>query len=66
MKIIELHAENVKRLKAVQIRPTGPLVEIAGRNGQGKSSVPRLHLVGPRRRRQRAARPDPQGREPRP
>lgn len=39
MKIIELHAENVKRLKAVQIRPTGPLVEIAGRNGQGKSSV---------------------------
>ncbi len=39
MKIIELHAENVKRLKAVQIRPTGHLVEIAGRNGQGKSSV---------------------------
>lgn len=39
MKIIELRAENVKRLKAVQIRPTGPLVEIAGRNGQGKSSV---------------------------
>ncbi|MFY9293290.1 MAG: AAA family ATPase [Methylorubrum rhodinum] len=39
MKIIELTAENVKRLKAVAIRPDGNLVEISGRNGQGKSSV---------------------------
>lgn len=39
MKIIELAAENVKRLKAVAIRPDGNLVEISGRNGQGKSSV---------------------------
>ena len=39
MKIIELRAENVKRLKAVEIRPSGALVEISGRNGQGKSSV---------------------------
>lgn len=39
MKIIELRAENVKRLKAVAIKPTGNIVTIAGRNGQGKSSV---------------------------
>jgi DNA repair exonuclease SbcCD ATPase subunit len=39
MKIIELHAENLKRLTAVQIRPDGNLVQITGRNGQGKTSV---------------------------
>ena len=39
MKIVELTAENVKRLKAIAIRPDGNLVEISGRNGQGKSSV---------------------------
>jgi len=39
MKIIELRAENVKRLKAVRIRPKGNMVEITGRNNQGKSSV---------------------------
>lgn len=39
MKIVQLEAENVKRLKAVAIRPDGNLVEITGRNGQGKSSV---------------------------
>ncbi len=39
MKIIQLEAENVKRLRAVTIRPDGNLVEITGRNGQGKSSV---------------------------
>lgn len=39
MKIIALEAENVKRLKAVRIEPTGPLVEIAGKNGQGKTSI---------------------------
>ena len=40
MKIIELKAENVKKLRAVQIRPDGsPLVQITGANGQGKSSV---------------------------
>ena len=40
MKIIELQAENVKRLRAVTISPEGHIVEISGRNGQGKSSVP--------------------------
>lgn len=39
MKIVQLTAENVKRLVAVEIAPTGALVEISGRNGQGKTSV---------------------------
>lgn len=39
MKIIELRAENVKRLKAVGIHPDGTLQVIGGRNAQGKSSV---------------------------
>src|SRR3990167_264813 len=39
MKILKLTAENVKKLRAVQITPTGELVEITGRNGAGKSSV---------------------------
>jgi hypothetical protein len=39
MKIIELQAENVKRLRAVTITPEGNIVEISGRNGQGKTSV---------------------------
>lgn len=39
MQIVELRAENVKRLSAVTIRPTGPVVEITGKNEAGKSSV---------------------------
>ncbi len=39
MKIIEFKAENVKRLKAVEIVPEGNTVIISGRNGQGKTSV---------------------------
>lgn len=39
MKIISLVAENVKRLTAVTITPDGNLVQITGRNGQGKTSV---------------------------
>jgi energy-coupling factor transporter ATP-binding protein EcfA2 len=38
-KIIQLTAENVKRLHAVQITPSGHLVIVGGRNGQGKTSV---------------------------
>ena len=38
-KIIKLEASNFKRLRAVEINPDGNLVVIAGRNGQGKSSV---------------------------
>jgi ABC-type cobalamin/Fe3+-siderophores transport system ATPase subunit len=39
MKIVSLTAENIKKLTAVHIRPNGNLVEITGKNGQGKSSV---------------------------
>lgn len=39
MKIVELQSENVKRLKAVNIKPDGSLVVIKGNNGQGKTSV---------------------------
>jgi len=39
MKIIELRSENLKRLQAVEIRPDSNLVQITGKNGQGKSSV---------------------------
>lgn len=37
--IIRLQAENVKRIKAVEITPAGEVVTITGRNGQGKTSV---------------------------
>ena len=39
MNVVSLTAENIKRLKAVQIRPEDATVVVAGRNGQGKSSV---------------------------
>lgn len=39
MKIIELQAANIKRLKAVDITPDGTLQIIGGKNAQGKSSV---------------------------
>ncbi len=39
MKIIELHAENVKRLRAVDITPDEHVQVVGGRNAQGKSSV---------------------------
>lgn len=39
MKIIELQAANIKRLKAVDITPDGTIQVIGGRNAQGKSSV---------------------------
>jgi hypothetical protein len=39
MKIIRLAAENVKRLKAVEITPSGHLVVVGGANDAGKTSV---------------------------
>ncbi len=39
MKITRLTAENIKRIKAVDITPDGNLVVIGGRNAQGKTSV---------------------------
>lgn len=37
--ILELRAENVKRLKAVTIKPDGNFVIIGGENAQGKTSI---------------------------
>lgn len=39
MKIIKLTAENVKRIQAVEISPNGNMVEVTGKNRQGKSSI---------------------------
>ena len=39
MKIINLIAENVKKLTAVDITPTENMVRIIGKNGAGKSSI---------------------------
>lgn len=39
MKILRFEAENIKRLRVVQITPTGNLIQIMGPNGEGKTSV---------------------------
>lgn len=39
MKIIQLTAENVKKLKVVDITPKGHVIQVTGKNGNGKSSV---------------------------
>lgn len=39
MKIIQLTAENIKKLTVVEIKPDGNMVQITGKNGQGKTSV---------------------------
>lgn len=39
VRIIELRCENVKALKAIEIRPNTNVVQIGGKNGAGKSSV---------------------------
>ncbi len=39
MKIVRLTAENIKKLRAVEITPTGEIVTISGKNAQGKTSV---------------------------
>ncbi len=39
MKVVKLTAENVKRLRVVEITPTGALVPISGANESGKTSV---------------------------
>lgn len=39
MRILQLTAENVKKLSVVNIKPNGGLVQITGKNGQGKTSV---------------------------
>ena len=39
MRILKLTAENIKKLKAIEITPDGNLVQITGPNGAGKTSV---------------------------
>lgn len=39
LRVIELRAENVKRLTAAQVRPDGGLVTVSGVNGSGKTSL---------------------------
>lgn len=39
MKIIKLQAENIKRLKAIEIIPEGPVIKITGKNAAGKTTV---------------------------
>lgn len=39
MRIVRLTSENVKRVEAVVIEPSGSLVTVGGKNGAGKSSV---------------------------
>lgn len=39
MRVVQLNADNFKRLVAVEISPEGNVVEVTGRNGSGKSSV---------------------------
>lgn len=39
MRILSLQAENLKRLVAVEITPTGNVVQITGKNGAGKTSI---------------------------
>ena len=39
MKITQLTIENIKRISAVDIKPDGTLVEITGRNAQGKTTA---------------------------
>lgn len=39
MKIIRLQAENIKKIKAIDITPQGNTVVLSGKNAQGKTSV---------------------------
>ena len=39
MKIINLQAENIKKITAIEIAPDGNMVQITGKNGQGKTAV---------------------------
>ena len=39
LRIVGLVAENVKRIEVVELKPTGDVVEITGKNGSGKTSL---------------------------
>ena len=40
MKILQLTAENIKKLSVVEIKPNGHMVEITGRNDSGNPQAP--------------------------
>jgi DNA repair exonuclease SbcCD ATPase subunit len=39
MRILKLRTENVKRISVIEVTPRGNVIEVSGRNGQGKSSL---------------------------
>jgi len=39
MRIIQLHSENIKRVKAIDITPDDNVIVLSGMNGEGKTSV---------------------------
>ncbi len=39
LRIVQLTAENFKKIRAIQIRPDGAMVSITGKNANGKSSI---------------------------
>lgn len=39
MRIVNLRADNIKKLTAIDITPTTDMIEITGKNGAGKSSI---------------------------
>ncbi len=39
MRILNLHTENIKKIKAIDITPEGDTVVVTGKNGNGKSST---------------------------
>lgn len=63
MRIVQLHAENFKRLGVVEITPEGNLVTIGGKNGHGKSSVLDAIYVALKGRAVAPPRPIRQGEE---
>jgi len=39
MKIIKLQAENIKKIKAIEITPDSSIIQITGANAQGKALI---------------------------
>lgn len=58
MRIIQFQAENVKRIKAIDITPESNIIVISGRNGAGKTSV--LDAIWSALEYRRASKDNPQ------
>ena len=39
MRVIQLNAENIKKLIAIEIKPTSDIVTISGKNASGKTAT---------------------------